>query len=102
MAPAIVQVPRLNAPQVGLRARFFSFEPGLVRPTPNAPRCSRLWRIWGVHVPRIWIRSIGPREITVKSLMQVIQKKSQNVPVAVTKLSISSGAISVSPKGSNT
>jgi len=31
--------------------------------------------------------------------MQVIQKKSQNVPVSVTKLSISSGAISVSPKG---
>src|ERR1700681_55775 len=88
--------------QLGLRARFFSFEPGLVRPTPNAPRCSRLRHVWGVHVPRIWIRSIGPREITVKSLMQVIQKKSQNVPVAVTKLSISSGAISVLPKGSNT
>jgi hypothetical protein len=81
--------------------RFFSFEPGLVSsPSKRAMTLLAKALVWGMYVPRIWIRSIGRREITVKSLMHVKAKKSQNVPVAVTKLSISSGAISVPRRAS--
>jgi hypothetical protein len=45
----------------------FRFEPGLV--SSNSKRAVVIldfWLVWGVHVPRIWIGSIDPREITVK------------------------------------
>jgi hypothetical protein len=99
-----VQEPRSQCgAEIGTSRRFFSFEPGLV--SSPSKRALTLWdkaRLGGVYVPRIWTRSIGPREITVKSLMHVKEKKSQNVLVAVTKLSISSGAISVLRRASNT
>lgn len=44
----------------------FSFEPALVASNSKGAVVILDWRIWGKHVPRIWIRSIGPREIRVK------------------------------------
>jgi hypothetical protein len=62
------QVPRLKCGRGASSSRsVFRFEPGLV--SSNSKRAVVIldfWLVWGVHVPRIWIRSIDPREITVK------------------------------------
>jgi hypothetical protein len=51
----------------GTARSVFCCEPGLVS-SHSKPAVVILdfWRVWGVHVPRIWIRSIDPGEITVK------------------------------------
>ena len=52
--------------ELGLRARFFLRTRLGSSHSKHAVAILDFWRIWGVHVPRIWIRSIDPREITVK------------------------------------